>query len=82
MKYTVTHDIVNATVQCADDFSCLYGEGECLCEVIGCSPDSDSGILYIHHADDIRSCRYEMFFGNSFVCNCPVRKELYRQYHV
>jgi hypothetical protein len=81
MTYDVDRHVLDLTTECADHFSCLSGEDTCLCEVekiIG----TDGGLLYIKHNSNIRSCRYELFYGDSFICNCPTRKEIYRKYDV
>jgi hypothetical protein len=81
MNYEIDTHVLNMTTDCSDYFSCLSGEDTCLCEVekiIG----SNGGLLYIKHNSNIKSCKYELFYGDSFICNCPTRREMYRKYNV
>ena len=60
---------------CANDFSCLAGKKECLCEV-----ESTVGkVIFIKSQFHI-ACKYCLSYGGSFICTCPTRNEIYNKY--
>ncbi len=64
--------------KCGEDFSCLSGRQGPVC-----APEfilSDE-ILFVKKARE-RSCDYFVAFGNSGICRCPARIELFKQYKV
>jgi hypothetical protein len=77
MKFKISSDILNDAVKCNKNFSCLTGSNDCLCKI---QSNYESKVIFIESIDDI--CNYRMSFGYSYVCNCPVRKEIFRQYKV
>ena len=77
MKYNVNARTIESTDKCRHDFSCLDGNLECLCNVN--KSISDKLILVDPNRSAI--CHYLLSFGNSFICNCPVRTEIHMMYN-
>ena len=78
MKYKVDNIFVSMTSDCASDFSCLSGEKECFCKIIGYI---DNEYLFIKDENNC-ICHYKSEFAGSFVCTCPTRREIYKCYTV
>ncbi len=79
MRFILDKDILKRASRCRDNFSCLSGEGDCLCEIEDFAGEK---IHFIKPGNKGGICNYKMGFGYSFLCNCPVRKEIYNKYKV
>jgi hypothetical protein len=79
MRFDIDNSTVRHTTKCSENFSCLDGRRECLCSVDDCS---EGKIHFIVPERDNLHCDYQIPFGYSFTCNCPVRKEIYNVYRV
>ena len=78
MDINVSDRIRKAAACCKKGFSCLQkGKGD-FCAVEDCVNDS---VLFVKSQYNA-SCPYQQSFGNEFICNCPVRKELYDKYRI
>ncbi len=77
MMYEISEEIINGSGNCNSSFSCLFGVKDCLCEV----DDLLRDVLFVKRAN-LEFCNYRMHFGNSIVCICPVRRELYNLYKI
>ncbi len=77
VKLEVSADTLKKTEKCRNNFACLDGKDNCLCEI---EDSFDSRVLFVKAGN--RPCDYKMSFGYSYVCNCPTRKELYSRYKV
>ena len=73
----VDDDVIKNTNRCKKDHSCLSDLTD-LCKVEMCIADK---IHFIKCMNE-RTCNYRITFGYSFVCTCPVRKELYNKYKI
>ena len=73
----VDDDVIKNTNRCKKDHSCLSDLTD-LCKVEMCIADK---IHFIKCMNE-RACNYRITFGYSFVCTCPVRKELYNKYKI
>jgi hypothetical protein len=72
-------DVNAATLRrtnCRRGFSCLSPRTRLLCPV---KDFVEERVLFVERID-MASCDYCQSFGDAFTCNCPVRKELYKQY--
>ena len=76
MDISISDSIRNEAVKCKKRFSCLK-KRDC-CKVVDCINDS---VLFVDSTYEA-SCPYQQLFGNEFICNCPVRKELYDKYRI
>lgn len=75
----IRNEILNKTTQCNRDFSCLKGiKPDKNCRVINCL---NNEVHFVECSND-SFCSYLMSFGNSFICNCPVRKEIFNKYGI
>jgi hypothetical protein len=79
MEMKVNKDTVSRTVRCAENFSCLEGSKECLCPVHDCS---NGNVHFIHPSLKAKGCSYRLDFGYTYICSCPVRKEMYNTYRI
>ncbi len=72
----IEKDILQKTTKCKKDFSCLKNQGATICKVLNCVNDK------VHFVDCTSKvfCDYKMTFGNSSICNCPTRKEIFNKY--
>ncbi|UCD35502.1 MAG: hypothetical protein JSU90_01330 [Nitrospiraceae bacterium] len=75
-KFLIGHEVTSRAVQCGNDYSCLSGAGECLCEVLDAL---GSEVIFVRPLNPC--CTYMSRFGYSSICHCPARKEIYRRYH-
>ncbi len=76
MEFQVRKDLLKDAEQCRNNFSCLLGQEECFCPV---EEDMDGRILFVTPPNS-NVCEYMMSFGYSYLCKCPVRKEIYNKY--
>jgi hypothetical protein len=72
----IDESTIRSTTKCDKGFQCLHGETEQLCEVEYCVQDKVCFVKCLN----IKRCSYRIHFGHSFVCNCPVRKEIFKRY--
>ncbi len=77
MNIKVDDNILQETTKCRKNFSCLSGEKP-ICKVELCIENT---IFFVKCASN-ESCSYKVPFGFSYVCVCPVRKELYNRYKI
>ncbi len=77
MKTKVDDNILRETTKCRKNFSCLNGEKP-ICTVEFCIENT---VHFVKCASN-DSCVYRVPFGYSYVCICPVRKELYNRYKI
>jgi len=75
--YKISEDIIKDTCKCRDDFSCLKGNDECICAI----EESFNDKIYFINPDNKGICDYRMSFGYSYICNCPTRREIFKQYN-
>jgi hypothetical protein len=78
VKIAVSANVIERTTRCQRQFSCLSGAVESLCEV----EYVVVGELYCLKRTSWRGCSYERRFGDTFLCICPVRQEIYDRYGV
>lgn len=74
----VDEETLKKTTKCNKDFSCLFGEKNELCQV---ELNVDDKIHFVK-CKSVEPCNYRRSFGYSFVCSCPVRKELFNRYNI
>ena len=76
MNIKIDDNIIKKTAKCQKNFSCLSGETT-LCKV----EESMGEVIFIKCMNN-NPCEYRVNFGYSQICNCPVRKELYKRYKI
>ena len=75
----ICDETLKKSTQCSRSCACLneMDKGP-NCKVIDCI---NHKVHFVECKNDT-SCSCLMPFGNSFICNCPVRKELYNKYGI
>jgi hypothetical protein len=74
----IDREVREATHNCHTDFSCLMKEGYAVCKaesLIG------KTVLFIKREYG-RECSHRIIYGNSVICSCPVRKEIFTRYGI
>ena len=79
MRITINEDVLKKAEKCRSNFSCLAGGNDCLCEV---EDHAGENIHFITPRADAHKYNYKMGFGFSYICKCPVRKEVYNLYRI
>ena len=75
----INEDIKKSTTKCEKRFSCLSGKNHKLCNAIG---GVGSKIVCIDCFGG-KHCKYREPYGfSSYLCSCPIRKELFRKYKI
>lgn len=73
----IDEEIKQSAIKCKKDFRCLTDNNYELCKIIESVRDN---VLFIECLE-LKHCSYKTSFGySSYICNCPVRKEIYRRY--
>jgi hypothetical protein len=78
MKVTIDSEIVGRAEKCKKEQQCLENGKRQVCPPEYQIPKNG---LFIKRLS-MDSCPYMIAFGNSHVCNCPVREELYSRYSI
>ena len=76
MTLEIDAEVIKATTRCEKRFACLAGDLEHLCQVEECVAD----VAYFVRCLNLVDCSYRETFGDSNVCTCPTRHEIYRRY--
>jgi len=79
MQYDIRKEVLEQTTKCEFNFECLTCDIKKMCQVIATVGDSND-VLYVHPGKNHGGCPYFTSFGKSYVCSCPVRMEIYREY--
>jgi hypothetical protein len=79
MNITIPKDVVEKTTKCHKDCLCMSNGNNTICPVIH---NIAGKVLFVRPKTRDSACTYKMSFGNSFVCNCPTRREIYIQYKI
>ena len=77
-NYKIDTTILNGTTKCNDNFSCLFGQKDCLCKV----ENYINGDTVFIQPQKKQYCNYKMSFGYGGICTCPTRTALYRKYSI
>jgi len=77
MVFEIDEAIRTRTTKCQYNFKCLE-QGDCpACEV---KYAVSNGPVFVNLKNKNSDCAYIMSFGNSYICTCPTRTELYLKY--
>lgn len=75
---TIDEEVKNCTTKCEKDFACINNNSHELCPVDHFYNDK---VLFIKCLSK-GYCSYRTSFGYaSFICSCPMRKEIYKKYN-
>ena len=78
MKIEIKEETIKTTTQCKKNFNCLSSEKHIFCKVESCV----NGSVHFIKCLDEENCNYRSSFGNSLMCNCPTRKEIFNRYNI
>lgn len=78
MKFDIHPETVRKADKCVHDKCCLSGSCHTNCNITRSVNDS---VFFVDGPESLY-CPYQMSFGNSFICTCPVRQEIYKKYKV
>lgn len=75
VEIEVSEETRQRTDKCWRGFACLSGDKEFVCPVGDCVGD----VLFVERARETY-CPYDVTFGYSHICSCPIRREIYERY--
>ena len=73
--YNVSESIISSAKKCDKRLMCLSNTGKPYCKIGNCV---NNKVLFLTKLE--RVCPYYLEFGYGHICNCPVRKEIFRIY--
>lgn len=77
MVFEIENSVLEKAANCQERFSCLSGVRRNCCKVLG----AVNGVVhFIDCQGDDTACSYRTSFSNWYICECPVRKELFTRY--
>ena len=83
MELKVSDEVIEKTTECSSNYYCLENNNSLKCSANKSMCKVESAINNILFVDwDHKDCHYKVGFGNSFMCMCPVRKEIYKRYNM
>jgi hypothetical protein len=77
-KIKISEDTLKKAGKCKKNYSCLSGKRDDICKVELNVEDK----IHFVKCMSIEPCTYRISFGYSYVCLCPIRKELYNRYNI
>ena len=78
MKKVIAPDIIAETTKCCFNFQCLNASGKPHCEIV----DTHFGNVFFVKCPSNLNCGYATPVGDSKLCVCPTREELYLKYKI
>jgi len=79
MVYQIGVETRNKTTRCNNNFRCLHDDSFRICPV---ESKIKEDIYFIKAVNPMRGCNYCLAFGDSHICRCPTRSELYERYKI
>jgi len=76
MKFQINEETLKATTRCMKGFSCLEGDRSDLCRV---TQSVIGDVIFIECHEPY--CTYKLDYGNSKICTCPTRRQIYNKYN-
>jgi hypothetical protein len=73
----IGEETIKETTHCHKDFECIKNNNIC-CNV---THSVNKQVHFVECKERVQ-CNYKMSFGNSFICTCPTRKEIYNKYGI
>lgn len=74
----IAKEILDKTTKCQKGFKCLKNDNHVYCKVENCV----SNKVHFVRCLSGNYCNYKLPFGNSIICNCPTRKEIFNKYGI
>lgn len=76
LNMEIDNKTISATSGCERNFDCLKSGRFVFCRVEECI---NKKVHFVKNIDKLY-CNYKMSFGDSSVCTCPTRKEIFNRY--
>lgn len=80
-EFQIDGKLVERADRCQRGNPCLGGGEGLHCQVRFSVQKDDDHYIFIECRED-DGCSYRLTFGQTHVCTCPVRAEIYRKYSV
>ena len=74
----IDKEILKKTTNCEKNFECLNNDKHIYCKVEDCVNNK----VHFVKCLNVDYCVYKMSFAQSFICNCPTRKEIFNKYGI
>ena len=74
----IDKEILKKTIKCEKNFGCLTNDKHIYCKV----ENSVANEVHFVKCLDNNYCTYKMSFGQSYICNCLTRKEIFNKYGI
>ena len=78
MKLSIDKRTLSETLHCKHELECLNNESH-ICRLAEVEHCVAGKVHFIKCTETI--CNYKIGFGNSIICSCPVRKNIYNKYN-
>ncbi len=78
MEIKISDEIIKSATECDNSLQCLKNPENIKCKVERCIEKEVHFIKCLYKS----TCSYKMSFGHSYLCNCPVRKEIFNKYKI
>ena len=79
MGFNVDDETVRTAANCEKEHACLGANESQLCPVQSLVTGEDDALVFVECLK-MEACAYRLSFGESYVCRCPVRVEIYRKF--
>jgi hypothetical protein len=79
MKYKIADNIIKQATRCDKNLVCLSGDGGPYCTVMDYMVGNEEEAALIECPKE-SACPYRASFGETHICECPVRMEIYKIY--
>jgi len=74
----IDKNIISNTIKCEKNFDCLSANNHVYCKVESCINNKVHFINCVYNLN----CSYKMSYGDTFICTCPTRKEIFNKYEI
>ena len=78
MARQIAEQILQKTTKCLSSFQCLDDERRDICSVEWSLKEKGCFLKIVKP----KGCPYKVSFGDSYLCNCPTRHELFSKYKI
>ena len=73
----IKKEVIDSTKKCDHKFECL-SKKDCICLVSKAKSIIYNKALFIECEES--NCKYNIIYGQSTICTCPVRNEIFKKY--
>ena len=72
----IKKETLKNTTDCRRNFDCIKNDKHIFCTVENCINDE---VYFVKNSYN-KYCPYRMSYGNSYLCHCPTRQEIFNKY--